>query len=263
MVQLLELPREIFELIIKHAVASDNALAVSRRPLGPLAQQTAALRSALAYRLVHSRFQRAADPFIFRNVEARLGSTTLEKTSSINKIISTPRLARHVAGLRIGIQEEEDSLEGKLAQAFEKLLRQFAGQLVALTVKPLSPPLRYVFRSGKIGSAFAKLQDLNFMDPTSVLYLPEVLASAPALSRVNFGLLYKAGPNGSDGLIHMIETYWPADYAPTHPLKLLSVYGWVVRNGNCLRWRNCKPRAWKSTYSTRIHQERWRRMSQH
>lgn len=219
MVQLLQLPLEMFEAIIGIILTSADATIVYRGAPASSQEQRAALGGVLALRLVHSRFRALIDPLVFKKIVTLLGTCTLKRASKINLLLAFPLVARHVKELQIAVQEEADDFFGPIVDVSDGLL-QHTERLASLFIwNPIRPskPLR----TGTITTRLHNLKELEVRDRSFIMSLPQLLQAAPAMDSLTLGPF---GSLDAQLLLAATAKEWAAVPKIERPLRSLRLY---------------------------------------
>lgn len=223
MVQLLELPAEIFEIIIEAMVTSSKTTIVHRSDSISSREQRAALGRVLALRLVHSRFRAVMDDFVFQGMHTLIGTWGLTNVSRINRLLGRPLVARYVKHLQIRILEEMFDSDEPISATVYGLLHH-AEQLEALCVRTSRPcdgrPITH-FRTGIFTASLNKLQLLKVQDRCAIICLQQLLQAAPALSDLILGPFENFDLNT---FLPTAEDGWDPVWKLGRPLQRLSIY---------------------------------------
>ena len=182
MVHLLELPKEIFEMIIQRA-CSEMPFIVSRETrLLHTEQEESELLACLALRLVHSRFREAADPHIFNAFTCVVGSP---RFSGPNELLKQENIVKHVRDVQLEIKETDIAIDGSIAIKTGRILQLCAPQLRQLYLSTNEESRISRFYAPTIALDFPFLTTVDIQTGSFALYIPSLLKTAPCLKEVS------------------------------------------------------------------------------
>lgn len=210
MPQLLDLPFELLERILKFAVLDRTfSLFVGQRCQAPKSR----LAAILSLRLVHSNFRLAADPFIFTNFDFQIGNRNdtgeVLRDSGALKLLVTPGISQTVRGITAYTIPFESgnsiactSRDERYASIIDQLLQPPLPRLegLRLVYDRLVEPGRIRLWQEIRAAPLPRLVSLTVMDMSLSLYVPFIARQSPLLKTLSVGGSGTMDPNSFEQL---------------------------------------------------------------
>lgn len=181
MIHLLELPKEIFEMIIERACSEVPFIVSSETRILHTAEEKSELLACLALRLVHSRFRGAADSHIFNAFTCSVGSRGF---SGPNELLKQENIVKHVQDVQLEINETKVAIEGSITVKTGRILHLCAPHLrqLYLSTNEILEISRFYLLTLDLDFPFLTTVDLQ--TGSFALFIPSFLKTAPGLKQV-------------------------------------------------------------------------------
>ena len=178
MVQLLDLPNEILEIIF-HGIVHDLDVCPTSNIRRDLAEK---LREALNLRLIHPHILSLVDAAIFGKVYCQANASTSSDGEGhlVRLLWNEPKIAGLVKKMVVHLEHEYDDYEANLVAELNKLLGATAGSLEILRLEGTPYEAEYYYTSVFL-HAMPRLRSLYLSDGCFILDLPVIVELAPNL----------------------------------------------------------------------------------
>ena len=235
MIQLLDLPTEILEMVIERigcppppAFRCYSYVSEGDR------RKRAILHTLLKLRLVHSRFRSLVDPFVFSSFDCLIGNINHFEIHGPNQLLGLEHIARHAKSVRLAVEVQSITVEGSMARRINGLLQFCATVLENLEVVAKSNLKKSYLYTGVFSLPFSKLRSLNISDVAFFLCLPDILKLAPRLDYVTLGAAsgWYIQAKEMDAAIDDMSAVWDDSWRPNRSLETL-----ILRNTE--PWMEC------------------------
>jgi hypothetical protein len=224
MVQLLELPTEILEMVFERigCPPSPAIRCYSYAPEDDRGKRRI-LHDFLKLRLVHSRFRSLIDPVIFSSIECLVDFSS--RTPGPTRLLALEHIAKYVKKVRLAIAKQSIAVEGIMAMGINELLQNCANVLENLEICAQGSSIEPYFYTGFFSLSLPKLRTLSIVHEAFLLCLPSVFKLAPRLDNVTLGINVDWGFQDleKDHYLDYISALWEEDRRPNRSLESLTL----------------------------------------